>query len=363
MTKYPSNQINRLINSNIEKFIEHFNVRLSSDSKKFSGSCPLHYNSDNENALLLYKNTGIWRCNTNHCEQIFTKYPIGFIRGLISSKKLGWQSNEDTKKIATFEETVRFVSEFFDKSQEKIIIPEKINAEAIEKQSFIKQVNLFKQNKALNNRENFRSQIIPSDYYINRGFSPEILDKYDVGILKNKSHQFYNRIVVPIYNAEYTYIIGYTARSIFEKCIVCGFHHDLERKCLEKNDARIAAKWIHSSGLRTDRCLYNYWFAKDCLNGKIILVEGPSHVWKLSQAGFLNSVATFGSNMSIHQSNILKRCNIKEIILVSDNDMAGIGVAEQIKRIMGSQYKYRQIELEKNDIAELSVEEIKNVLA
>lgn len=361
-TKSHSN-INTVIKNNLDKFIAYLHLELQSDNKKYSGICPIHADSDNINAFIMYKNTGIWMCNTHHCEQIFSRYPIGFIKGILSNKN-GWQCEQDQEKIVSNYEVDKFVNSIISSNNIKsFTTPPKSSPEISEKSKFIRQIALLKNAKKLNNRENFRKQaIIPSDYYLKRNFSREILDKYDVGILTDPYHSFYNRTVIPIYDTNYQYILGYTSRSIFEKCIICGTYHDLNKICPINQDYNKNNKWEHSKGFKKESCLYNIWFAQKKLKDSLIICEGPSHCWRLSEAGYDNSVAIFGSSISQYQTNIIKKLNINKIILPWDVDAAGDLTRQQIKKMLGGKFDYQEIMLSYGDIADASIDEIKDLL-
>lgn len=362
MKKYHSREVNDLIKVNLDKILVYFNISLCSTSKKYYGNCPIHANSDNNSALLFYKNTGIWMCTTHNCQKIFGRNSSGFIKGLLSVRN-GWTEESDRDKLVSEAETQDFLNKFFNNSVQKTEFkrPEKSN---FDKMNFIRQINFLKPTKPLNTRENFRKFLItPSEYYVGRGFSEEILDKYDVGLWTQPGHPFFQRTVVPIYDTEYQYIVGYTTRSLHQKCLVCGYFHDLNRVCPNKLEENVLSKWYHSKGFRKENFLYNYWFAKNNIESKkLIVLEGPSHCWRVAEAGYFNSVAYMGSSISPIQTNLIKRLDVDEIIIPADNDSAGQTIREQIRTNLGKTYKYRDLYLETNDIAELSVEEIKDVI-
>lgn len=354
---------NTIVKNNLSKIINYFSLDLQSDTKKYSGVCPIHNHSDNCSALIIYKNTGIWMCNTHHCENIFSKSAFGLLKALISSKINGWQDVEDIAKIASDASVYQFIKSNLNISNIENKIDIKNRYIYNEKKDFIKHTHLIKKNKAIDNRTNYRNNsIIPSKYYLKRNFSADILDKYDVGLYKNPKHPFYNRIVAPIYDDNYRYIIGYTARASTEKCLVCGYHHNFNEKCPDNKDTNKSPKWEHSKGFIKDKCLYNFWFAKNFIYDSIIICEGSSHIWRLVEAGFNNCVAIFGSNISKYQANLIKKTDATTIILPYDTDDAGLQLCNQIQRLLGNTYKYNIIDLPNGDIADLSINEVKKIL-
>ena len=65
----------------------------------------------------------------------------------------------------------------------------------------------------------------------------------------------------------------------------------------------IHSKWRHNKDFKTQEHLYNMWFAKEFIQSTrtAIIVESPGNVWRLEEAGIHNSVAIFGTNLSIKQ--------------------------------------------------------------
>jgi hypothetical protein len=61
------------------------------------------------------------------------------------------------------------------------------------------------------------SLVIPSEYYISRGYSAEILSKYDIGLCNKDGKEMSDRVVAPIYSDDHRYVVGCTGRSIYNK--------------------------------------------------------------------------------------------------------------------------------------------------
>ena len=102
---------------NIESLLDSFNLDYKLTPKMISMCCPIH-NGDNPSAISLYTQgdiyRGNWKCRTHNCEKIFKGSILGFIRGLISSSKYGWNKNGD--QMASFEEAVEFAINFLKKN-------------------------------------------------------------------------------------------------------------------------------------------------------------------------------------------------------------------------------------------------------
>jgi DNA primase len=82
---------------------------------------------------------------------------------------------------------------------------------------------------------------------------------------------------------------------------------------------------------------------------------------RLEEAGIHNSVAIFGSSLSDSQQFLLERLGVMSLSVCLDNDEAGKKGRDQILRDCRSMYNLSFPEFSKNDIAELSAKEIKEI--
>ena len=345
----------------IDDLLNHFDLEHRCSGRFKTMSCPIH-GGDNDSALNLYHTgdsyRGNWKCRTHHCEEVFKGSIIGFIRGILSNKKHNWQKNGD--ETIPFKEALDYATNFLNVSLKDI----KISNSQKEKNNFITNAKVF--TKVLNDTNNpgiTRSTVrknlqIPSKYFIDRGFSSEILDKYDVGDCIVAGKEMYNRAVVPVYDMDHNYMIGCTGRSVFSKCDNCKAYHDND--CPNSEFAWKLSKWRHSSGFKTQDSLYNFWYANEHIKntGKIILVESPGNVWKLEENDIHNSVALFGSNLTDRQKTIIDISGAMTIILIMDNDEAGDKARKQIYDKCCRTYNIVNVHIKKNDIAELTNDEI-----
>jgi 5S rRNA maturation endonuclease (ribonuclease M5) len=171
----------------------------------------------------------------------------------------------------------------------------------------------------------------------------------------------YNRVVVPIYDNDYKYMVGCTGRSIFEKCAKCSSYHDNSKDCPEEDKRWIFSKWKHSADFKSQNYLYNFWFAKDHIlkTHTAIIVESPGNVWRLEENGIHNSVAIFGSSLSDRQKILLDSSGCMNLIILTDNDDAGKKASEQIKSKCQNTYRVFIPQITKNDVGEMTPEEIK----
>lgn len=350
----------------IDSLLEYLSIYdIKHNGKMLIGNCPIH-NGDNKTAFNLYpygeSYRGNWKCRTHNCEKIFKGSIIGFVRGVLSNQQLGWsKSGDDT---VSFQETIKFIESFLGGDIHKI----KISKKDLEKKNFSYVVNNIKtidkeENLSKITRNHVRqSLIIPAEYFVGRHFDKQILDDYDVGLCDKQGKEMYNRAVVPIYDNNHKFVIGCSGRSVFNECVLCECYHDPKLSCPDKEDRWKFPKWKHNKDFKSQNCLYNFWKAKNHIlnSNQVIIVESPGNVWRLEEAGIHNSVAIFGSNFSDRQKILLDGSGAMTIITIMDNDEAGKKAALSIKEKCKNTYNVINIEINKSDIAEMSMEEIDN---
>lgn len=352
---------------NIEDLLEKFDIEYTCNGKLLSMACPIH-GGDNVTALNIYPNgdsyRGNWKCRTHGCEETFKGSIIGFIRGILSNHKYGWEKSGD--KMVSFQETLNFCLAFINKDLDKI----SINQTQKDKNRFISAIKNTKNEKDTQKENGITRDIVRKTldlnhrYYTERGFSKEILDKYDVGYCSAIGREMQNRIVVPVYDHDYKYMIGCTGRTVFPVCNKCKHYHNNGDNCPNKNALFLHSKWRHSKGFKTQNYLYNIWFAKKYIRETyaVIIVESPGNVWRLEEAGIHNSVAIFGSSLSDRQKMILDASGAMNIITIMDNDEAGKKAAEKIKDKCCKTYNIKNIDINHSDIADMSIEDIQNYI-
>lgn len=367
--KYPSldqehlRQIGDELCDNLEELLEYFDIEYRQTSKMMIFACPIH-GGDNDTALNIYpygdKYRGNWKCRTHQCESVFMSSIIGFVRGILSNREKGWKQSGD--QTVSFNETLKFIEQFLKKDLSELPKKSRISND---KNKFIQNIKtLLKQpekQKTIITRDTIRRSLqIPAKYYINRGYSKEILDKYDIGLCSSPGKPMHNRVVVPIYDNDHKYMIGCSGRSIFEKCNNCNYYHDQGNRC--PTDYKWSfSKWKHNSGFKAEDTLYNYWFAKQYIQETktAIIVESPGNVWKLEDNNIHNSVAIFGSNISNKQKLLLDISGAMNIVILTDNDPAGEKAKQQIIKKFSQTYRIFCPLITKNDVGDLTSEEIK----
>lgn len=312
----------RILN-NLGKILDMFNVEYHEYLNRFQGKCPIH-KGDNPNAFCIYKETGAWRCFTLGCHETYGASVNGLIRGFLSDKH---------KRLVSHQEVNKFLEDLVGGKVEEF-------SSDMNYAFFLQDKNV--QKKVT--RDNIKKKLeIPGQYFINRGFSKEVLEKYDVGLYKNVKSKLYNRCVAPIYDLDYKYVIGITGRDITERSKV---------------------KWLHSSFPR-DSTLYNSWFAKNQIQetNTCILVESLGNVWRLEEAGFHQSLGIFGTQLSFGQMRLLSRLGVLNIVLLLDNDKAGKESAAKIVKKLKGLYNIVIPEMKyEDDIAECKIDYLQDRL-
>jgi len=349
---------------NIDSLLEYFNLDYKHHHKMITMSCPIH-DGDNPSAINIYPEgdyyRGNWKCRTHGCEKVFKGSILGFVRGVISSQKYEWTKEGD--ETCSFKESVDFALGFLNKDLKDIKIPLKER----EKKQFASVISYLQKNNNTGNDGISREKVvgslkIPASYYIQRNYSPDILKKYDVGLCDTPGKEMYDRVVVPIYNNEYTKMIGCSGRSIYEKCQNCKGCHDPSVKCMDPEIVWQYSKWKHSKDFKSQNYLYNFWFAKEHIlkTHTAIIVESPGNVWRLEENGIHNSVAIFGSSLSDYQKILLDSSGAMNLIVLTDNDEAGHKAAQNIKQKCQNTYRVFIPKISKSDVGEMNSEEINN---
>jgi len=355
--------ISDILCDDIEKLLDILGIESYKNmGKMITMSCPIH-GGDNDTALNIYHQgdhyRGNWKCRTHHCEEIFKGSIIGFIRGCLSHNSYGWNKSGD--QICSFQEALDFATNFTEQDLDTI----KISKKHREKTSFVNTIKYISSHKPDATKGISRSNvqknlIIPSPYFINRGFNKETLINYDVGDCIIPDKEMYGRAVVPIYDDNHKFMVGCTGRSIYNKCDKCNSYHDHNDNCPTSDKLWKYSKWKHNLGLKTQDYLYNYWIAKDHIKTKatVVIVESPGNVWRLSEAGIMNTVAIFGSSLADRQKMILDSSGAMTIITIMDNDEAGRKAAEQIYQKCNKTYNVLNIPINYEDVAVMTIPQI-----
>jgi 5S rRNA maturation endonuclease (ribonuclease M5) len=303
-------------------------------------SCPIH-EGDNLTAFNINvdqdneEHYGKWFCNTKGCHNDKPGKDIISLIWMLLEKKYD--------KDVTFPEVIKFCNTLCSDVHIHDIAYSSYQQDAIDKLLKIDSKKDKQKNESKITRDMVRSRLsFPAQFYIDRGFSSDVLDAFDIGLCMNPKSQMYKRIVFPVYDENNKFMIGCTGRTI------CG-------------DPR---KWINQKGFNKSNFLYNYGKAMEHIQRTetIILVEGQGDVIRLWESGIYNAVGMFGSKISDSQEFLIQKTGVSNIVIATDNDDAGKSCAKDIVDRLKYLFNIYTLKVTKHDIGDMSTEEINNII-
>jgi len=336
---------------------------------RWVGTCPVH-EGDKTNAFQLYigQNEGDipnWKCRTHRCESkldekgkpIWGNSVIGLVRAILT---------KHTDHRVTWDEACQWLCDFMglDISSKTDF---QVNYDKVRLTRMVQQMRPTQKVSEKTYPLNEVSKLkIPSPYFLKRGFSEDVLKRYCVGDWNHDpKDRMQNRAVVPIYDQDRKRIMGFTGRSLFERCPTCRLWHDQEKPCPQNDwEVMLGQKWLVSKDFNDKDYLYNYWFAKDHIQetNTAIIVEGPGDLWRLEEAGYHIGVAIFGVNLTPMQLFALESSGTLKLILLTDSDEAGSDCSTDLKRQCERLFNLTIPGLERKDIGETPIEEVRSIL-
>lgn len=169
-----------------------------------------------------------------------------------------------------------------------------------------------------------------SDYFNRKGFSNETLDFFEVaGGWHDENGEV--RDIIPIRN-DTGELEAYSLRSLVDKA--------------DEDD-----KYRHTPGFDKDNCLYNLHRAKYYANKlPVVVVEGFKSVWRLYDYGIHNVVAIMGSSLSEGQRYLLISYAVNGVVLLFDNDVAGVKGTSSAYGDLQSMLKVRPVFIQEVDV-------------
>jgi 5S rRNA maturation endonuclease (ribonuclease M5) len=360
---------NRLANRGFEDLFDALEVDLRRSGKMFVGTCPIH-GGTSANGFNIFPDgdsaKGNWKCRSGECEEVFYhRSPIGFVRGVLSHQKYGWSQKGDD--IVSHREAVQYVLDFLGIKIEEA----KPDPVKIARHRFVADAKFFKKrDKAkkvgLCTRDELRSYLkMPADYYVGRGYSPDILDLFDVGLCTNRRSPMYGRVIVPVYDRDYHMVVGTIGRTTAPQCPKCDYYHEPTLPCpVSKGDYLQACKWRCSDGFTDKNHFYNFWRSRGPISKSrcMVLVEGPGDVWRLEEAGINIAVATFGNKITDAQRIEIQCSRALHFILVRDQDQGGAAFAEQARAVLTRYGSFQVVEPPTKDVGEMTVDQVRELI-
>jgi hypothetical protein len=355
--------LQRMVCLRMDDLLADLGVSLVRSRRMYVGPCPVH-GGDNPMALNLYHSgdimPGYWRCNTRHCEKSWKKTVVGFVRGVLSAQR---------RRALGFTDAVKYLCAFVGKTRLSEIEPD---FEGWEKADFARSVATLTRGPEQGSQQALpgltRATVrkwlqIPAEYFLRRGWGREVLDRYDVGLYPAQGRPLSGRVAVPVYDEDYRGVLGFTARSVLERCGSCGLYHPGD--CPAEVDARKRySKWTNTDGLPRESALYNYWFAKKEIAraGVAVLVEGPGEAWRLAEAGIECGLAMLGAELADAQQVALERSGAMAVVVATNMDEAGRAAAEAIRKRLGRAFRVRVADLPANDLGDMAPADVAALL-
>ncbi len=316
--------LRELANENIDVLCEALDLTLNDHGSYLNGRCPVH-GGNNSTGFSFSKTTGIWKCWTKGCHTQMGQDIFALIRLI---------------KDCTFAEAVKFVEECFDVRADDL----KTVLERVDNNKFARkeQAKIIKQSP-------YSDDIIKGfgyhPYFLERGFSQEILNKYEAGYCTDARLPVCGRMVLPVRDEDGA-LVGFTGRLV------------------EEDENR--PKWKHEGKIHN--YLYNLNFAREHIkkHQAVILVEGPLKVLKLEEAGIHNAVCIWGVNsLSERQLRLLLESEAFTVVIALDKDEAGARGTNRIEKQLSQYFYMHNFVLPRGyfDLDEMHAAEVKDAFA
>ncbi len=221
--------------------------------------------------------------------------------------------------------------------EDKPLTPEE--QEAISERESLHIINEFAQKHFVETMHNTdEGKTIGLSYFVERGFRPEIIEKFQLGFCSKKSDAFTKAALDKGYKLEYLEKIGLTktkedrsfdffrGRVMFPIHSVSGRVLGFGGRTL-KNDKKVAKYFNSPESLiyNKSQILYGLYFAKSDIikYDSCYLCEGYTDVISMYQAGIQNVVSSSGTSLTREQIRLIKRYT-NNITILYDGDAAGI---------------------------------------
>ena len=177
-------------------------------------------------------------------------------------------------------------------------------------------------------------------YFRNRGFRDDIIEKFQLGFCLPGKQEFANAALKAGYKAEFLVKTGlcferengeladrFNGRVIFPWLNVSGKVIAFGGRLLDSRTKGISQKYVNSPGseiYQKDHALYGIYQAKKAIAKfhLVYMVEGYTDVVSMHQCGIENVVANSGTALSVYQIKLLRRFT-SNIVLLYDGDEAG----------------------------------------
>jgi len=253
--------------------------------KELRGPCAVH-GGDNPTSFRFNKEKRTWVCFSHKCHDVHGNDIIGLIRAMQHVDFMGavdYLSN----LVGDFDSAIEGLKYRREKEQKAFIGHSNIETYVHPK------VNEERLTGYMGHR---------SSLFRNEGFSPEILDYFEIGG-GYKTEDKLTRDVIPIRDIDGK-LMAYSLRDI-------------------RPDADYVSKYWITPGFNKDNVLYNLHRITP-VDGPLVVVEGFKSVWRLYDYGINNVVAVMGSKLTVGQQKLLFSNALRGVVLFFDCDVAGV---------------------------------------
>jgi len=272
-------------------------ARGGKGGRKYRGTCPVHggdgaenFDAQTDGHTLAFR----WACHSHHCEKKgWRPTLVGLVRGVLSGG--------DTKKKKSCQAAVDYLRAFLG----EVPAPSPPAPRPPEPSPALPAWD----------RERVRTRlVIPSPYFVGRGYDRGVLGRLDVGHSRKL-----RKSVVPFYDDEGERCVGHAERWESDPCGDCGLYHRPGVPC--RYGSR--AKWVLPKDFPKGRYLYNLANARRQAAPFVLLVEGCPDVFAAVYACY-PAVASLGADLTPEQADKLAALG-KRVLVAYDNDEAGRG--------------------------------------
>jgi DNA primase len=314
-------------------------------------SCPIH-EGDNASAFCYNFNTNLWLCFTAGCHQTYQPDIIGLVQALL----------QKNGKLHDFRTTVNYLMNFLGIAESSYKTDLRLFGEISQLKRKASQ-NQLEQQDGVMYPLSIMDNVEPSRYFLDMGFEERILRHFYISDCYTKYKPMYMRAFAPVINTLGNAIVGFTGRTLYPLCHLCGEYHRPNAGCPTENHlVKATPKWKHI-GFQSGRVMYNFHEAKSFITRTrtAIIVEGPKDLWWLKQHGIDNAIGIFGLNLTNKHIEDLLKCGTHKIVMCLDNDKYGQLAIHKIQHQTQNLFQLKDIStiIDKNsDVADISTEDM-----
>jgi len=315
-------------NRQITLVLDKLGVTYNDRGNLIQALCPCKQHGgdgDNATAFSWRMDIGYWMCWTHHCQDQFGNDIFGLVRSVLE---------------CDFPSAVRWLAKVLgdDIDVDNLPSPVRRKPGAIHVHEPLDETRL-------------RFLKKHPQYLLNRGYSPEVLDKFNVGSWNRVGSYMHDRVVIPVRDQD-NFLVGFTGRTVRDP-------EWFAERDLDYN------KWLHGryfdrlpkedDSLFTGSILFNLNNAKTFLrpHGRMILVEGPLDGFKLDMYGIYNWVASLSTAFGPAHRSLLIQHGVSDLYVAYDNDPrkqpnkpTSSEVAwERIHKVVGDLFRLHRVEL------------------